>query len=139
MWWISLWCELCNNKNGITDACSTADSYPLLTICSRCCPRHASVNTHSKNTCGAENSDKYWRRKSCNNFMKTKKTQLFIYCVYQVSPDNIVNIDIFVDILLIMFLLVMFNKVSLGNIANILIIVNNFIDILIIGKMLLYC
>ena len=28
-------------KNGITDACSTADCCPLLTICPRCCPRHA--------------------------------------------------------------------------------------------------
>ena len=29
------------NKNSITDACSTADCCPLLTICPRCCPRHA--------------------------------------------------------------------------------------------------
>ena len=28
-------------KNGITDACSTADCCPLLTIFPRCCPRHA--------------------------------------------------------------------------------------------------
>ena len=28
-------------KNGITDACSTEDCCPLLTICPRCCPRHA--------------------------------------------------------------------------------------------------
>ena len=28
-------------KNGITDACSAAHCCPLLTICPRCCPRHA--------------------------------------------------------------------------------------------------
>ena len=28
-------------KNGITDACSTADCCPLLTTCPRWCPRHA--------------------------------------------------------------------------------------------------
>ena len=28
-------------KNGITDACSTADCCPLLAIYPRCCPRHA--------------------------------------------------------------------------------------------------
>ena len=30
----------CGAKNGITDACSTVDCYPLLTICPRCCPTH---------------------------------------------------------------------------------------------------
>ena len=30
----------CGAKNGITDACSTMDCYPLLTICPRCCPTH---------------------------------------------------------------------------------------------------
>ena len=30
-----------DHKNGITDVCSTADCCPLLTICPRCCPRHA--------------------------------------------------------------------------------------------------
>ena len=30
-----------HKRNDITDACSTPDCYPLLTICPRCCPRHA--------------------------------------------------------------------------------------------------
>ena len=34
--WLCLWLQ-----NGITDACSIADCCPLLTICPRCCPRHA--------------------------------------------------------------------------------------------------
>ena len=41
----NLKCKHEKYKNGITDACSTADCCPLLsllTICPRCCPRHAS-------------------------------------------------------------------------------------------------
>ena len=34
-------------KNGITDACSTADCCPLLTICPICCPRHAPDMPHT--------------------------------------------------------------------------------------------
>ena len=32
--------RLISYKNSFTDACSTADCCPLLTICPRCCPRH---------------------------------------------------------------------------------------------------